>query len=126
MKKKNTNQPAPFKLTEAESTAVSSALDFLMNCDHYTYDNTRFDHNDAMNAAWAADDGVIHGKRREVRAVAAAIEFSLHCLANDPEAVTQVEQAFPDVIPDLKSSVPVMESLRTRLAAYAAKLTPGK
>lgn len=119
--KKKSHSSTPMKLTPAEAAALSCALDFLAHCDSYTYDTAKFDHNDAIKAAWNIDGNQFTGKRRELRAVIAAIDLVIHSIQNASPELEQVSSVFPDLIPVLKDSLPLLEILRPRLAAHAAK-----
>ena len=120
--KQSTPHPhTPLSLTSAEASAISCAMDFLLHYDNYVYNTSRFDCNDASRAAWNVDSGKFPGNRRELRAALAAIDLSVLSLKGGSEALDMVSKVFPDLIPDLSDSLSVLESLRPRLAAHAAK-----
>ena len=119
--KKKTNNPAPMRLTDAEISALSCALDFLAHCDGYAYDTAKFDHNDASKLAWSIEDSKAIENRKGLRIAIAAIDLSLLSLKTASPEFLQVSSIYPDLIPDLRDAVPVLESLRPRLVAHAAK-----
>lgn len=111
---------ASLSLSSNETSALSCALDFLMHYDAYPYDSKKFDFEDANAIAWVVDEGYLKGNRRELRAAATAINFSLHCISEAPEIVEQVATVYPDLIPDLTDSVSTLVELATRVSAFIA------
>ena len=119
--KKKPNIPAPMRLTDAEISALSCALDFLAHCDSYAYDTAKFDHNDVPRLAWAIESDKSIKKRRDFRIALAAIDLSVHSVKTASPVLDQVTAVFPDLIPDLTDALPLLEMLRPRLTAHAAK-----
>lgn len=113
---------ASLSLSRDEASALSCALDFLMHYDAYPYDPKKFDYEDANAIAWVVDEGHLKGNRRELRAAATAINFSLHCLSDAPEIIEQVATVYPDLIPDLTECAPILTALAPRVSAFIASL----
>lgn len=113
---------ASLSLSSAEASALSCALDFLMHYDAYPYDPKKFDYEDVNAIAWVVDEGHLKGNRRQLKAAATAINFSLHCISEAPEIVEQVATVYPELIPDLTDSVPILTALAPRVSAFIASL----
>jgi len=109
------------RLTDSEISALSCALDFLAHCDSYTYDTAKFSHNDVPRLAWAIESDKVINKRRDFRIALAAIDLSVHSVSTASAALEQVATVFPDLIPELSDALPLLEILRPRLAAHAAR-----
>lgn len=119
--KKKPNKPTPLKLTTAEVSALSCALDFLAHCESYAYDTAKFDHNDVSKLAWSIESSHVLEKRRDFRVVIAAIDLSVHSVKTASSELDQVTSVYPDLIPDLEEAIPALTTLRLRLVAHAAK-----
>lgn len=119
--KKKSNKPAPMKLSPDEVSALCNALDFLAHCDSFSYEETKFSHGAVTNMAWEIESNPTIEKRRDFRIAIAAIDLSVRALNTTSPELEQVSSVFPDLIPDLKDSLSLLESIRPRLAAHATQ-----
>lgn len=119
--KKKSNKPAPLKLSATEVSALCNALDFLAHCESFSYNSENFDHKDVIRMAWAIESNNTVEKRRDFRIALVAIDLSVHALNTASPELEQVSSVFPELIPDLKDSLSLLEVLRPRLVAHAAK-----
>ena len=120
-RKSNSTSSITVKFSDTESSAISSALDFLLHSEEFSYEAKKFSWEHASRAAWKVDDHVAQYTRTEIRAMSAAIDYALHSVKESPSTVAKVENLFPALIPDLKESVSTLEILSIRFHAYIAK-----
>lgn len=113
-------------LSPVQRSAISCAMDFVSHCDAFSLSHPQISHKTVSAIAWKMDEPRPVISRGELRAMVAAITFTLYCLDSDPAAVALVEDVFPELIPDLLKNREILEYLIPMLRAHVAKLSRSK
>lgn len=111
-----------FTFSDAERKALSDALDFLMNCKDFSFDNAKIDPECAFEAAEKIDNGDCTLTRGELRASAKAVEVAIHALSDTNVDFSYIEEGFPGLISDLKASLSILVSLNPLLQSAVKDL----
>lgn len=117
---------SPVSLSPIQRSAISCAMDFVAHCDTFFLSNPKISHKTVSSIAWKMDELKPFISRGDLRAIVAAITFTLYCLESDPAAVALVEDIFPELIPDLLKDRETLEYLLPMLRAHAAKQSRAK
>ena len=115
--KKKQNSNIVLSLTDTEHSAVIQALDFLMHCENFSYTDAKITYDTVMIASEKLDSGEFCLTRGQFRACIIAVKESVSRLSGGPEEYTDVATTFPDLIPDIKESLPVLVQLLPHLRA---------
>lgn len=100
-----------FPFTPQQRDTLSNALDFLMNCEDFSFDQAKISHDCAFETAEKLDDNEYTLTRGEVRASAAAVDNAIQALSNSNYDFSSIEEDFPGLISELRSSLTTLEYL---------------
>lgn len=115
MKPKKSNAKISLALAEREIIALNQALLFLMHCDGDFLQQTNVSYETIVSASDKLENGDFSLSRGQLRACIASAKEAIQQLTNDTEICHAVANVFPELIPDLKESLPVLEQLLPRL-----------
>ena len=116
MKSKKSKKSKPivhttFPFSPEQRDTLSNALDFLMNCEGFSFDQAKISHDCAFEAAEKLDNNEYTLTRGEVRASAAAVDTAIQALSNSDYDFSSIEEDYPGLISDLRSNLPTLDYL---------------
>lgn len=121
-KKQSLQLHRKISLTNDEFAALICALDYLLHCISFSYDDPEFDWRTVSSVADKADCLEAIYSKSELKACLAAIDISLRSLHLRDVYFQEVSESFPDLIPEIEAVVPILQSLHLRVHAYLSEL----
>lgn len=113
-KKAKHNRPnihVTMNLEENHKKAVERALDFLLVCNSFSFEDAKIERNCAYMAAEKLCTGELDFTRGEIRASAKAIEFAIHCLSDHTKELEEVAVDYPEIVKDVQDNFEILNSL---------------
>lgn len=109
--KKKASTNIAISLSDVERSALSQALDFLLHCEDFSYADSKTTYETVLTTAEKLDINESTLTRGQTRACITAVHESIARLSGDPKGYARIAELYPDLIPDIKESLPVLVQL---------------